>query len=107
VRSATAGQALDISNCQPFRDNKLLFIHNGSIDNFKKSLYRPMRELLCDEIYQLIEGNTDSEHIFALLLNELSSDPDSSIEKALEKTLTTMTALAKLHHVSFSAKHHY
>lgn len=103
IRSATAGQALDVSNCQPFRDDNLLFIHNGNIDNFRKSLYRPMRELLCDEMYQSIEGNTDSEHIFALLLNELGSNPDSSLEKALEKTLTTMTDLAKLHHVSFSA----
>lgn len=102
IRSATAGQALDMSNCQPFRDNKLLFIHNGNIDNFRKSLYRPMRELLCDEMYQSIEGNTDSEHIFALLLNELRANPNSSLEKALEKTLTTITDLAKLHHVSFS-----
>jgi ergothioneine biosynthesis protein EgtC len=103
VRSATAGQALDISNCQPFRDDHLLFIHNGYIENFKKSLYRPMRVLLNDETYQSIEGNTDSEHIFALLLNELKSQPNSSIEKALEKTLTIMTDLAKSHHVSFSA----
>lgn len=103
VRSATAGQVLNMSNCQPFRDNNLLFIHNGNIDNFRRSLYRPMREFLNDETYQSIEGTTDSEHIFALLLNELSSDPDSSLEKALEKTLTIMTDLAKLHHVSFSA----
>ena len=103
VRSATAGQALDISNCQPFRDKRLLFIHNGCIDNFQKSLYRPMRELLNDEVYQSIDGSTDSEHIFALLVNELQSSPDSSLEQALQKTLMTVTNLAKLHQVNFSA----
>lgn len=103
VRSATAGQALDMSNCQPFQDKRLLFIHNGYIDNFRKSLYRPMRELLNDEVYQSIDGSTDSEHIFALLVNELRASPDCCLEQALEKTLMTLTTLATLHQVSFSA----
>lgn len=103
VRSATAGQALDISNCQPFRDNRLLLIHNGFIDNFRKTLFRPIRDLLCDQVYQSINGTTDSEHIFALLVNELQASPQSSLEQALRTLLTTLTDLAKVHHVSFSA----
>jgi glutamine amidotransferase len=103
VRSATAGQVLDISNCQPFRDNRLLLIHNGSIDNFRKSLYRPIRERLSDELYQSINGTTDSEHMFALLVNELQVFPDTPIEKALYATLMTLSELAQEHHVSLSA----
>lgn len=103
VRSATAGQALDLSNCQPFRAQDLLFIHNGNIDKFSKSIYRPMRELLNDEIYQSISGSTDSEHIFALLLNELKSYRDISLSQALTTTLMKITDLAKLYQVSFSA----
>jgi ergothioneine biosynthesis protein EgtC len=103
VRSATAGQALDLSNCQPFRAQNLLFIHNGNIDKFRKSLYRPMRKLLDDQIYQSIDGNTDSEHIFALLLNELQSDQEISLSQALAKTLIKIKDLAKLAQVSFSA----
>lgn len=103
ARSATAGQALDISNCQPFRDNRLLLIHNGSIDKFRKSLYRPIRDRLSDELYQSINGTTDSEHMFALLVNELQVFPDTPIEKALYATLMTLSELAQEHQVSLSA----
>lgn len=103
VRSATPGQALDLNNCQPFRDNRILFIHNGYIDNFRKTVYRSLRERLSDEVYQSIHGTTDSEHIFALLVNELQAFPDCTLEQALHTTLTTLTELAKVHQVSFSA----
>jgi ergothioneine biosynthesis protein EgtC len=103
VRSATAGQALDMSNCQPFRSDRLLFIHNGNIDKFRKTVYRPIRDRLSDSVYQSINGTTDSEHIFALLVNALQTLPDSTLEKALQTTLMTLTGLAQSHHVSFSA----
>ena len=103
VRSATAGQALDLSNCQPFRESRLLFIHNGYISNFRNKLYRPIRDRLSDEVYQSINGTTDSEHIFALLVNEMQAFPDNTLEMALHTTLMTLTELAKDHQVSFSA----
>lgn len=103
VRSATAGQALDMSNCQPFRDNRLLFIHNGYINNFRQTLYRPIRDRLSDQVYQSINGTTDSEHLFALLVNELHAFPDSPIAQALQTTLLSLTELAKEYQVSFSA----
>jgi glutamine amidotransferase len=58
VRSATAGQSVDLSNCQPFQHRLILGIHNGSIDNFRQTLYRPIRERLSDATYQSIDGNT-------------------------------------------------
>ncbi|MBE9126578.1 MULTISPECIES: ergothioneine biosynthesis protein EgtC [unclassified Coleofasciculus] len=103
IRSATPGQGLDVGNCQPFRRDRLLFTHNGFISNFRQSLYRPIRDRLSDEIYQSIHGTTDSEHIFALLVNELQAFPNCSIQKALHNTLTTLTQLAKEYQVSFSA----
>jgi ergothioneine biosynthesis protein EgtC len=103
VRSATPGQALDLGNCQPFRDNRLLFIHNGYIDNFRQTLYRPLRERLSDEVYQSIHGTTDSEHIFALLVNEFHACPDITLETALKTALMTLTELAKVHQVSLRA----
>jgi glutamine amidotransferase len=103
VRSATAGQVLDMSNCQPFREGRLLVIHNGFISNFRKTLYRAIRERLCDRIYQSIHGTTDSEHIFALLINELQASPSSTIGQALHTTLITLTELATAYQVSFSA----
>ena len=97
VRSATLGQALDLSNCQPFQRERLLFIHNGKIDRFRQTLYRPIRSQLSDEIYQWINGTTDSEHIFALLLNELQNNPGKSLEQALHVTLLKLKELAEAH----------
>ncbi len=103
VRSATPPLAVDFSNCQPFSQERLLFIHNGFIHNFRQTLYRPLRNQLSDEVYPLIQGTTDSEHIFALVLNELQSFPDIPLEIALKKVLKLLTQLAKSHHIYFSA----
>ena len=103
VRSATPPLAVDLSNCQPFSHQQLLFIHNGFIHHFRTSLYRPIRNLLSDESYQLIHGTTDSEHIFALLLNFLQQSPHWSLARALKETLLTLTRLAKTRHTYFSA----
>jgi glutamine amidotransferase len=71
VRSATPGQAVDHSNCQPFAYQRLLFMHNGFIENFRHTLMRPIRDALRDAYYTAIQGSTDSEHVFALLLEFL------------------------------------
>ncbi len=103
VRSATAGLAVDFSNCQPFSQEKLLFLHNGFIHNFRHSLYRQIRNCLNDYSYELIDGNTDSEHIFALIINHLQLNPEMSLETALDKTLHQLNELASHPKVLFSA----
>ena len=103
VRSATPGQATDLSNCQPFSYDRLLFVHNGFIQNFRTSLYRPIRNRLSDTAYQLIKGSTDSEHIFALFINNLQAASNTSLEKALQQTLVTLHELATQHQVKASA----
>lgn len=83
VRSATPGLAVDLGNCQPFKSGSLLAIHNGYIEDFRQTLYRPIREKLCDRLYQSIHGTTDSEHLFVLILQFLDqlggppNDPES------------------------------
>ncbi|NEO03090.1 MAG: hypothetical protein F6K50_49580 [Moorea sp. SIO3I7] len=47
-----------------------------------------------DTVDHKIEGTTDSEHIFALFLNELAA-VDGNWEQALEATLKTLFKLAK------------
>ena len=103
VRSATPGQAVSLSNCQPFQDGKLLFIHNGFIDKFRSGLYRQIREKLPHHIYQAIDGTTDSEHIFALLTNELHTHPELSIETALQHTLQILRDLVEAERTTISA----
>ncbi|OKH40509.1 ergothioneine biosynthesis protein EgtC [[Phormidium ambiguum] IAM M-71] len=103
VRSATTGQAVDLSNSQPFTHQNLLFSHNGFIEKFRKSLYRPIRNQLNDEVYQAINGTTDSEHIFALIINELQAKIDITLENALYKTLINLKKLAQKYQVDFAA----
>ncbi len=108
VRSATPGLPVDLINCQPFTDQKLLFIHNGYIDNFRQKLYRGIRRELNDITYQAIQGNTDSEHIWALILSylhqqDIHSLGQSAIENAVEQALLHLTQLALTHQTDFSA----
>jgi glutamine amidotransferase len=94
VRSATPGLAVDLSNCQPYNYDGWIFAHNGYIDNFRRSLYRPMADLLIDELYQNVHGTTDSEHIFALLLKNLRQFPDRPL-LALAQTVNQVLQLAE------------
>jgi ergothioneine biosynthesis protein EgtC len=103
VRSATPGLAIDLSNCQPFQHKFLLAIHNGFIANFRHTLYRPIRDRLGDTAYKAIYGNTDSEHIFGLLLDELEQKPTLSLTEALHNTLHTLISLADQYSTNFSA----
>ncbi len=94
IRSATPGLPLDFSNCQPFSHGPLLFVHNGYIDKFRQTLYRPMRELIGDKAYQNIYGLTDSEHIFALITHLLEVDPQLALHHAVEKAIDMIQSLA-------------
>ncbi|MGD1897169.1 MAG: ergothioneine biosynthesis protein EgtC [Phormidesmis sp.] len=94
LRSATAKMPVDISNCQPFAYKDMLFVHNGLIENFFDTLYRPIREKLCDKAYKLIEGLTDSEHMFALLVHHLETQPGIDLAEALHQTMKMVVSLA-------------
>ena len=70
VRSASRGHVSQF-NCHPFNYKQYLFMHNGDIGDFDK-IVRELRHQLSDEIYNWIQGQTDSEHIFALFLQYLN-----------------------------------
>lgn len=103
VRSATAGQAVDVSNCQPFNYQQLLCIHNGRIENFGETLARPLRDRLSDVAYKSIKGSTDSEHFFALIIEELSNNPSATLSQALQNALLTLDKLVKSYDITASA----
>lgn len=103
VRSSTSNLSVDMINCQPFTHQNLLFIHNGFIDDFRETLYRPIRNKLHDFAYQRIEGTTDSEHIFALIVNELEIDSSITLQQALQNTILRLVKLAQPNKINFSA----
>lgn len=88
VRAASSGHnplektIVSYENCHPFQFGRYTFMHNGSIPDFFK-IKRPLCALVRDEFFHNITGNTDSEHIFSLLLQLLVPEGSScSIEGA-------------------------
>ncbi|MDX1401940.1 MAG: class II glutamine amidotransferase [Kiloniellales bacterium] len=72
VRAASSGMSVSEANCHPFQYGRFLWMHNGRIEDFNR-IKRTLRQDLADEYYNFIQGTTDSEHIFALFLNNLGS----------------------------------
>jgi ergothioneine biosynthesis protein EgtC len=70
VRAASEGAFVNEFNCHPFQYNQFLWMHNGVINGFPK-IKRLLRESLSDDYYNYIQGTTDSEHVFALFLDNL------------------------------------
>ena len=83
VRSATPGTSVNQANAQPFCDDELLFAHNGFVKDFTITLRPQIRQFLDPRIDAAIQGNTDSEHLFAVLRHLLADDVELSIEDAL------------------------
>jgi len=71
VRSATRRTDVSHANTQPFRNNSILFTHNGFIDQFGETLRHNIRHALETHCEKTIHGNTDSEYMFALLRQQL------------------------------------
>lgn len=96
VRAASVGEVSE-SNCHPFQYRNLLMMHNGGVENFSL-IKRKIREPLTDELYNWIKGQTDSEHLFACLLNHLFSDPENTVcpetvMVAFEKTFADLRTM--------------
>jgi predicted glutamine amidotransferase len=97
VRAASVGEVSE-SNCHPFQYRNLLMMHNGGVENFSL-IKRQIREPLSDEFYNWIKGQTDSEHIFALLLHYLykenSAITPEAVTNAFERTFQHLNKLMK------------
>ena len=98
VRSATPGLPVEESGVPPFASGPYLFAHNGAIKSFRTTAMRPLRDALSDASYSGLLGVTDSETIFALLLDRLRSkktrpgDADDLAEATIE-TLRYVSAV--------------
>jgi glutamine amidotransferase len=97
VRAASVGEVSE-SNCHPFQYKNLLCMHNGGIENFSL-VKRKIREPLSDEMYNWIKGQTDSEHIFAYLLDYLFKNHkkvnEDAVVDAYEHTFRFINQLMK------------
>lgn len=90
VRSATDPLSNGIANTQPFTDSRRLFLHNGFIEDFARSVRRPLRAEL-DTAYEAdVGGTTDSEYLFALLRQ--NADREDDLVAGLRATLRRLHA---------------
>ena len=68
VRAASPGLPVTELNCHPFVWKNLAFMHNGVVGGFATIRRRLLRSL-SDTAFDLIEGSTDSEVVFAMLVD--------------------------------------
>lgn len=97
VRAATKHGGQSEANCHPFRRGQYAFMHNGDIGDFAK-VRRPLLESLGDDAFHGIHGNTDSEHLFALAMDELDKAPGTGAERlanALQAAIARVVALGQ------------
>ncbi len=95
VRAASVGEVSE-SNCHPFQYKDILMAHNGGVENFG-NIKRKIREPLTDELYNWIKGQTDSEHIFSFLLNDLlRNNKEITPDAVVTSFENTFTALKKM-----------
>ena len=85
VRSATPGSPVHQFNTAPFHDAELLYVHNGFIRDFHTQLMQRITAMLNPEIAADVNGNTDSEYLFACLRQLLADDPNLTIPAALAR----------------------
>jgi predicted glutamine amidotransferase len=88
VRAASHATEVAEANCHPFRCGRYTMMHNGEIGGFPR-VKRHLLAELTDASFQMIRGNTDSEHLFGLFLDALPSRTDPLPVEALAEALRT------------------
>jgi glutamine amidotransferase len=99
VRAASKHGGQSEANCHPFRWGRYSFMHNGDVGGFAR-LRRPLLAGLSDEAFEVIDGNTDSEHVFGLVVDELRKHPHVDLETmamAMAKAVQRIVALGQEH----------
>ena len=98
VRAASPGMAVNEANVHPFAYDRFTWMHNGGVSGFHQ-IKRPLREGLKDEFYEMIQGTTDSEHAFALFLNNLNvpfgEATAADLRRALVETIARLNELTR------------
>ena len=95
VRAATIGGAISRNNCHPYTWNEYAFMHNGTVNGFS-GIRRALQQQLSDESFNMIQGSTDTEHLFALYVDEIKWTNDPSMAQIADALETTIQKLAQI-----------
>lgn len=91
VRASTVGDVV-LNNCHPFTYHEYAFVHNGTIRFFEK-IKRQIINELDDIIFDEIKAQTDSEHLFFLIMQYLKNSRQKSIAQAVIQAFAKIDAL--------------
>ncbi|MFZ1700951.1 MAG: class II glutamine amidotransferase [Pyrinomonadaceae bacterium] len=106
VRAASPDSQVNEINAHPFRFENLTFMHNGDLGGFRK-FRRTLLNSLSEESFQMIKGGTDSEHMFAVIIDEFKGIRDESndvlrmgmaIERGIDKLLDWRRSIVPKEH---------
>lgn len=95
VRAASPGSVVSPENCHPFRFGRLVFMHNGHIEEFGK-VKRGIAQCFTEAAFQNIKGVTDSEHAFGLIISNLQHPERTTPFKPEELKAALLAAIRKL-----------
>ncbi len=100
VRAASEGLEVTEPNCHPFVRGRHSFMHNGELGGFKQ-VRRSLLSSLSDPSFHAIRGTTDSEHLFAVFMDELALEDSRTgcrpMARALERTVHRAMELVQKH----------
>lgn len=100
VRAATQLSGVNEANCHPFRFGPYLFMHNGDIGNFWQVRRKLLNEI-SDEAFSNVYGSTDSELVFAVLIDELlplgETPPLERLAMSMERAIARVTSIVARH----------
>jgi glutamine amidotransferase len=93
------GVSVAEENCHPFQFRQWTFMHNGGVPSFHMIKY-PLMQILDEDSFNKISGNTDSEYIFALFLSLLPDKHDLNVDlkvfaKTVERTIACILELCQ------------
>jgi gamma-glutamyl hercynylcysteine S-oxide hydrolase len=88
VRAASPGLPIEETSSQPFTYGPWLFVHNGTVTGFCDGAGDTLRSMISNEHRGVIEGQADSEVLFALVLDRIAAgdEPAPALASAIRKT---------------------
>lgn len=101
VRAASSGLSVAEANTHPFVHGAYAFMHNGTLAEYWHHR-RELLNLLDEEQYELVRGTTDTECLFAHILQEIGQYPTITAEEmahAVEISIARLLAQLKRHGV--------
>ncbi|RMF75106.1 MAG: class II glutamine amidotransferase [Acidobacteria bacterium] len=100
VRAASHRIPVSEVNCHPFVAGPFAFMHNGQVAHFPR-IRRELLASLSDESFEVVQGSTDSELLFAVFLDRWAearaTDPLERMAEALVAAISQVLARARAH----------